>query len=33
MTINGYKSCRKLRKQVLSTELNIRYTNTPWPNG
>ena len=28
MTTDGYKkSCRKLRKQVLSTELNIRYTN------
>ena len=30
MTIDGYKSCRKLRKQVLSTELNIRYINTKY---
>ena len=30
MTIDGYKCCRKLRKQVLSTELNIRYINTKY---
>ena len=30
MTIDGYKSCRKLREQVLSTELNIRYRNTKY---
>ena len=28
MAFDGYKSCRILRKQVLSTELNIRYMNT-----
>ena len=35
MTINGYKSCRKLRKQVLNTELKIRYTKTKYkgPHG
>ena len=30
MTIDGYKSFRKLRKQVISTELNKRYTNTKY---
>ena len=30
MTIDGYKSCRKLSKQVFSTELNIRYINTKY---
>ena len=24
-TIDGFQSCRKLRKQVRSTDLNIRY--------
>ena len=28
MTIDGYNSCRKLGKQVLSTEFNKHYTNT-----
>ena len=30
MTIDGYKSCRKLRKQVFNTELNICYKNTKY---
>ena len=30
MTFDGYKSCRKLREKVLSTELNIRYRNTKY---
>ena len=30
MTNDGYKSCRKLREKVLSTELNIRYRNTKY---
>ena len=30
MTIDGNKSCKNLRKQVLSTELNIRYSNTEY---
>ena len=30
MTIDGYKSCRKLRKQVLSIESNAKqYTMFP----
>ena len=28
--IDNYNSCRKLRKHVLSTELNIRHTNTKY---
>ena len=28
MTIDGYKSCRKLRKQVQRTDLYISYTYT-----
>ena len=30
MTNDGYKSCRILRKQVLSTVLKIRYTYTKY---
>ena len=30
MTIDGYKRCRILGKQVLSTKLNIRYRNTKY---
>ena len=31
MTIDGYKKAvEKLRKQVLSTEFNIRYINTKY---
>ena len=30
MTIDGYKSCKIERKQVLGTELNIRYMYTKY---
>ena len=30
MTIDGYKSCRKLRKQVQRKELNISYAYTKY---